>query len=109
MTPISLGTFIFLCGYPQKERRDIINALCQIAFTILAYVMLIVFMVSFSSSYYYYASSEDAVTLLLFYIFLVIAYFWGILFGGILLCKSKSVPIELRMPLATNIHHVNFY
>ena len=40
--PFSLGTFVFLCAYPNKEKNDTIHAFCLIGFTILAYVMLFV-------------------------------------------------------------------
>ena len=66
--------------------------------------MLIVSIASISNSY----DSGIEVTITIFYLFFVISYFWGLIFGGLLLCKVRSMPLHLRMPLplTTEVHHV---
>ena len=107
MFPFSLGTFVFMCCYPNKEKKDTVHAFCHIGFTILTYVMLIVFMATASNSY----SKDIAGILVIFFLFFTISYLWGLVFGGMLLYKVRSMPIHLRMPfpLTTNIHHVNVH
>jgi hypothetical protein len=93
-----------MCCYPNKDKKDIVHAFCHIGFTILTYVMLIVFFATFDPYY-----DDISVTLILFFLFFTISYLWGLVFGGILICKVRSVPLHLRMPfpITTNIHHVN--
>ncbi len=105
MTPFSLGTFAYMCCYQPKDRRDTIQAICQIAFTGLAWVMFIVFATTISSS-----GVDDAITtVILFWLFMCIAYIWGIVFGGMLLCKVRSTAMIVRMPIVTttNVQHAN--
>lgn len=106
ITPFSLGTFVFMCCYHPKDKKDAVHAFCHIAFTILAYVMLIIFLTTIVDS----RVDDLAITLLLFFIFFTISYLWGLVFGGILLCKIRSVPVIIRMPVVTttaNVHHAN--
>ena len=105
MFPFSLGTFVFVCCYPNRENKDSIHAWCHIGFTILTYVMLIVFIATVNNS----NNSDVPATLIIFFLFFTITYLWGLVFAGIIIYKVRSVFNSMRMPisLTTNIHHVN--
>ena len=106
MFPFSLGTFVFMCCYPNKEMKDKTHAFCHIGFTILTYIMLIVFLATFKPN-----NKDLPASLIIFFIFLSISYLWGLAFGGILIVKVRSIPLDLTMPfpVTTSIHHVHHY
>jgi hypothetical protein len=108
--PFSLGTFVFMCCYPNKEKKDIVHAFWQIGSTIITYGMFIIVLTSPAHDY---DGNTDTFTMMLIicFLFFTISYIWGLVFGGMLLYKVRSLPIHLRMPfpLNANIHQVNVH
>ena len=105
--PFSLGTFVFMCCYPNKEKKDIVHAFCHIGFTIITYGMFIIVLMTPAAG----SDNNFTVVLIIFFFFFTISYIWGLVFGGMLLYKVRSMPIHLRMPfpLTANIHQVNLH
>ena len=101
LLPFSLGTDAFMCCFPNKDKTDIVHAICHIGFTILTYVMFFVLAGTF----------EYTASIIYFFSFLGITYAWGLLFGVFLICKVRSVPVHQRMaiPITTNKNYVDMH
>ena len=109
-TPFSLGTFIYMCGYHPKEKRNTRNAMGHIIFTIFIYVMLIIF----SNIAVVNGNRNDMQWfLILFFLFLSISYVWGIVFGCLLVSRVRRslLSAQLTLPMigitTTQIYHSN--
>ena len=100
----ALGTIVFLCCFSPKERKDTVNALCHIGFTILSFIFLIVFIVEVTSSN---GDSSSFVWIILFSLSITITLFWGIIFGAILLMKNRAhtLRFNLNQPVVTHIQY----
>ncbi len=68
--------------------------------------MLIVFFATFDPYY-----DDFPPTLVIFLVLMTLNYLWGLVFGGMLIFKVRSIPLDLTMPfpLTTTVHHVHQY
>jgi hypothetical protein len=83
---ISLGTVIYFCCFPKKEKCDMIHGGLQFLFSVIAYLFV-------------FTMPDLGDSTIVVLIFLPsIAYIWGILFGVLLHCKVTRAPVPIIIP-----------
>ena len=90
LIPFAGGTVAFMLGYPSREKKYIVNAWCHIALATLTYVSLIIASI---------LADKSLIIFITMFILMPIVYVWGLVFGGLLICKARAVPLHLRMPV----------
>ena len=103
--PFSIGTGVYFCIFPNRETSDMIHGGLQFLFTV---ITNIVFYVQFANCVNDSVRTSNVCsnidTFYIFAVLIVIAYFWGILFGGLLLCNVNRAPVPIMVPAG---HHAD--